>query len=108
MTDARKTQRGRILELLIKAACGWVPLPDILALGIAQYSARVFELRRLGFRIENRRERVDGVLHTYFRLNGGSAIAPRPAPATDSRALKVLREPDATLFGDLSPERYPD
>jgi hypothetical protein len=76
-----KTQRGRILELLIRRG-NWVPLPELLALGIAQYSARIHDLRALGFRIENRRERVNGALHTYFRLNGGSAIAPRMAPVS--------------------------
>jgi hypothetical protein len=96
-----KTQRGRILALLINAR--EVPLPAILALGIAQYSARIHELRALGFRIENRRERVNGALHTYFRLNGGSAIAPWPAPTTDSRALKVIQG-EESLFGDLRQE----
>jgi hypothetical protein len=85
-------------------------LPEILALGIAQYSARIFELRGMGFRIENRRERVDGVLHTYFRLNGGSAsVVPRPAPANSDSVFVVRskpnREPSGSLFGDISPDR---
>jgi hypothetical protein len=64
----RKTQRAAILRLLI-AACGEeVALPEILALGIAQYSARICELRRLGFRIENRTERRAGSRHSWFRL----------------------------------------
>jgi hypothetical protein len=49
-----KTQRSKILALLVQARGAWVPLPDILALGIAQYNARIFELRRLGFAVENR------------------------------------------------------
>jgi Helix-turn-helix domain len=76
-----KGQRGRILALLVNARGGWVPLPEILELGVAQYSARIHELRALGFRIENRRERIDGMLHTYFRLNGGTATVPRPVPS---------------------------
>jgi len=93
-----KTQRGRILALLIDAR-GEVPLPAILALGIAQYGARIHELRALGFRIENRKERVNGVLHTFFRLNGGTAtIAPR----------KQEQPTDAKLFPDLPKERHRD
>lgn len=103
MIDGRKTQRGRILALLVKARGGWVPLPDILALGIAQYSARIHELRALGFRIENRKERVDGVLHTYFRLNGGSAIAP---PVTDF-SCSLSKSGSGSLF-DLPETRHRD
>src|SRR5258708_1950577 len=39
--DSRGTQRSRILKLLIEARGNWVPLMDLLALGIAQYNARV-------------------------------------------------------------------
>ena len=46
----------------------------------AQYNARVFELRRLGFNVENRTECVDGVRHSWFRLvNSPAAPAPEPA-----------------------------
>ena len=31
---------------LLRARGNWVPLPSILALGIAQFGARIFELRR--------------------------------------------------------------
>ena len=63
-----KTQRAEILRLLIDAHGAWVPLPEILALGVAQYNARIFELRRLRFNIENRTEQVDGERHSWFRL----------------------------------------
>jgi hypothetical protein len=96
-THSGKTQRGRILALLIKAASGWVPLPEILALGIAQYNARVHELRALGFRIENRKERVNGLLHTYFRLNGGSA--------TIAKSRTEPQPESGSLFGSLAPDR---
>ncbi len=68
----RTSQRARLLHLLEESAGKWVPLLDILALNIAQYGARVFELRRQlepqRYRIENRTERIDGVLHSWFRL----------------------------------------
>ncbi len=59
---------ARVLELLEEHANDWVPLPRILALGAAQYGARILELRRAGHRIENRTEHVDGQVHSWFRL----------------------------------------
>jgi hypothetical protein len=67
-----KTQRGRILRRLIDARGAWVPLPEIMACA-AQYNARVLELRRVGFRIENRIEHIDGERHSWFRLKRGAA-----------------------------------
>jgi hypothetical protein len=75
-TAGRKTQRAAILRLLIDARGDWVPLPDILACA-AQYNARIFELRRLGFSIENRTEEIDGVRHSWFRLVN-SPVLERP------------------------------
>jgi hypothetical protein len=63
-----KSQRAAVLRLLVDAKGGWVALPDVLALGIAQYNARILELRRLGFVIENKTERVAGARHSWFRL----------------------------------------
>ena len=64
----RKTQSAAVLRLLIDAHGSWVPLPELLALGIAQYNARILELRRLGFAIENRTQRINGARHSWFRL----------------------------------------
>ncbi len=77
-----KTQRGEILALLIKARGDWVPLPQILACA-AQYNARVFELRRLGFDIENRTETdpQTGARHSWFRLV--PSTKPEPEPVSD-------------------------
>jgi hypothetical protein len=47
-----------------------------LALGIAQYSARIFELRREGFQIENRTERAGDVRRSWFRLLDSSSSPP--------------------------------
>lgn len=65
--DARRpTQRERILSLL--AGGEWIPLPKILALNIAQFGARILELRRDGHNIENRVEEVNGETHSWYRL----------------------------------------
>lgn len=74
-------QNKRILYLLREAGGAWVPLPQILALGIAQYSSRILELRRLGFKIENRMERVRGARRSWYRL----------VDASSSKASEILR-----------------
>jgi hypothetical protein len=65
--SARKTQRDRILGLLVLARGGWVGLPEIAACA-CQYGARLWELRKLGFAIENKIRNVGGVRHSWFRL----------------------------------------
>jgi hypothetical protein len=73
-----KTQRADILRVLLAARGAWVPLPEIMACA-AQYNARVFELRRMGFDVENRTECADGARHSWFRLVNSTA-APAPEP----------------------------
>ena len=120
MTNAR-TQRDRLLDLLKAGRGAWIPLPEILALGIAQYSARICELRKLGYRVENRRERVDGVQHTYFRVNGTmngttavSIAPPKQEHSAEPGRVEQAREwiararvepTEPSLFGDLRPDR---
>jgi hypothetical protein len=58
----------------------WVPLPDILALRIAQYNARFHELRKLNFSIESRTETVDGQRHSWFRLKKGAGPSQADLP----------------------------
>src|SRR4029077_3925120 len=70
----RPSQRERLLELLQSHGGAWVPLPEILDLQVAQYGARIFELRRAGYQIENRQEGE----HTYFRLLGFTAPVSAP------------------------------
>ena len=97
-----KTQSAAILHVLISARGSWVPLPEILALGIAQYNARIFELRRLGFDIENRTERIDGVRHSWFRLVCSPAVeTPRPEPLEP--AWKDRRRVTGLPLFDLPP-----
>ena len=86
----RLSEAGRILRLLQERRGEWTPLPEILALGIAQYSARIFELRRAGFGIENRTEHRDGRILSWFRLavpKGQPALFPeaeRPAELAEA------------------------
>jgi Helix-turn-helix domain len=96
-SNSRKTQRARILRLLIDARGAWVSLPTILDLHISQFGARIFELRRMGFGIENKTERDDsGAVHSWYRLN---SPAPAESPAVATPALPRA----ASSFGA---ERY--
>ena len=61
------TQRGKILQLLQKRGGRWVPSYELAAIAL-QYSARVFELRRMGHNIENKAQNVNGQVHGAFRL----------------------------------------
>ena len=64
-----RNQRKEILDLLQSRKNEWVTLPEILKLGIAQYNARVYELRHEGYKIENKTiEVTKGERHTAFRL----------------------------------------
>ena len=79
-----KTQRARILRLLIDAHGAWISLPEIMACA-AQYNARILELRRMGFNIPPpRKKRIDGQLHTWYRLVASpSPHVPKPEPAPE-------------------------
>jgi len=102
MKGSRATQRGQILELLTAARGDWVPLPKVQACA-AQYNARVFELRRLGFRIANKTRDVSGQRHSFFRL------VSRPATATRLQEQDLVTPATSGSFpefGRLAPESY--
>ena len=66
------TQNEKLDRLLSDHEGEWVPLPDVLALGIAAYSRRFEDLRKLygpqGYAIENRCERGhDGIVRSWYR-----------------------------------------
>jgi hypothetical protein len=102
--DTRKTQRSSILALLIAAKGLWVPLPDILELRISQFGARLYELRHyLHLNIENRTETVDGVRHSWYRLNPGTTNSMASAPNIPLSNQQVSDH----LFPDMT-ERHRD
>lgn len=66
------TQQAVIIDLLAENVGQWVSLPQLLKTGVAQYAARVWELRhRHGFEIENRTHIVGRQRHSFYRLKGG-------------------------------------
>jgi hypothetical protein len=82
--ESSSSQRARILRLLIEARGGWVPSPAIAECA-QQYNARLFELRRLNFRIENRVAEQNGTRLSSFRLvsSPAQAISPSTSPAAE-------------------------
>jgi hypothetical protein len=88
-------QSEKLLALLRSAHGAWVPLPDILALGLAQYNARIWDLRnKRGLNIENRTEIIKGVRHSWFRL------VDSPAPSASESAEKTTPATSATSSSD--------
>lgn len=61
------SQADRIKNFLSARAGQWVSLKEILELGIAQYNARLFELRREGLLIENKTKKVNGQIQSWYR-----------------------------------------
>ncbi len=100
--NSRASQRRQILSVLSAARGGWVSLPKITECA-AQYNARIFELRRLGFRITNRTREVDGRRQSWFRLESAPTGASSPRQTEDSRVGTVSSFPE---FGSLAPESY--
>jgi hypothetical protein len=96
----RKSQRSEILRAFLNAPGREVALPELLQIA-AQYSARIFELRKQGFRITNRIKVVDGVRHSWFKLESS------PAPTLPNDMKKGAATPAKSdgadsLFGDMS------
>ena len=62
----------RLLKFL-ESRCGqWVSGVEMQALGIRHHRQRIHDLRRAGYRIENRREYVGKRRDSCYRLRGGS------------------------------------
>jgi hypothetical protein len=87
---ASKTQGAAILAELINARGAFVPLPEILK-HAAQYSARIHELRRMGFKIENKTEIRDGVRHSWFRLENHQPVSNTRAESQPTTLFDVSR-----------------
>jgi hypothetical protein len=111
----RKTQAARILARLIEAHGGWVSVLEIsTALGILQFSARIHELREIGFSIENRMELMpDGMKHSFYRLLSSSAeieklkAVPAPIAIAAPAPASALDDGDISDFNATSPPPAP-
>jgi hypothetical protein len=94
-------QCDRILAVLRVARGAWVPLPKIIECA-AQYNARIFELRRLGHRITNRTREIDGVRHSWFRLES----SPADPLLQGSESSTVAIPSSFPEFGNIAREGY--
>jgi hypothetical protein len=103
LESSSKTQRAAILRVLTDANGAWIPLPTILELRISQYGARIFELRGLGHRIENKSEWRAGRRHSWFRLEQGPDSK---TPSVTNTSLSHSVPSSFPEFGSLEPERY--
>jgi hypothetical protein len=66
-------QQERILQVLKDAQGEWVPLGKIInppyGQGkIAQYNARIWDLRKQGYTIENKKRHINRITHSWYRL----------------------------------------
>lgn len=84
----KSSQEDRILARLKSGGAEWTPAPELARISL-QYAARLHSLRHdRGIEIENRVENTGGVKHGFYRLM---------QPATQ-----------ASLFGGISPEGFPE
>jgi hypothetical protein len=91
MRDSRRTQCDQLLSVFVASLGQWVPLPTILALGIAQFGARILELRRSGYTIRNKTEYRDGKVLSWYRLE-----------------LEPTQEKEPEQSGDELPSSFPE
>lgn len=116
-----KTQRQHILDLLIAAEGGEVPLADIMVCA-AQYNACIHALRKRGYKIVNRAETRNGIKHSWYRLessppelltpsprNKSARATPAPPLSSASVATSSIPQPAQTLslFPDLAETSAP-
>lgn len=73
-----RTQPRKILEILLAANGGEVPLAEIMSCA-AQYNNGILRLRKLGYKIVNRTERRNGITHSWYRLETGAPVTDGPA-----------------------------
>lgn len=59
-------QKAKLRFIFEQRAHQWISLPEILSMGIAQYNARIHELRADGMHIKNMTKVVDGNRLSWF------------------------------------------
>ena len=92
----RRSQDARILKLLIQAHGAEVPLPGIVRCA-AQYNRCIYNLRTAGFRVLQRSEKQNGILHSWYRLE--IEVPEDPTPAQVQRPKREKRpEQNMQLF----------
>lgn len=73
--ELKKTQRGRVLKLLLDLE--WHPYMDLAAVGGVRYSARLLELKRMGYEVETRTVHGKGETGLDYRLKSSIPGVPQ-------------------------------
>ena len=60
----------RILKFLEARQGGWISRLELLGLGLRNYRQRIGDLRRAGYRIQNRRRYRGEIRDSWYRLVG--------------------------------------
>ena len=85
--------------MLLQARGDWVPVLELARIAL-QYGVRIFELRKVGFRIENKTRVVNGVKHSWFRLVAGTAMRQVAKPHAPEDFYRPVRPVQQALFSD--------
>ncbi len=67
MTITLTTQKQELEKMFTSRPGQWITLPEILRLGIAQYNARILDLRRSGMNIQNRTYKIGGTRCSEYK-----------------------------------------
>lgn len=59
-------QKQMIKRLFEERPRQWIPVYEFIQYAL-QYGARILELRREGMRIENKKEKVNGEWHSWYK-----------------------------------------
>ena len=110
------TQRLRILNLLLSAPGQFVPAVELSKISL-QYNARLLELRRLGYEIKSKTQRVrvgarSVVVHSWFCLltenqSRAFAIGRSETPKPPKPELEK-QDDEPLLFSDLKAQHRDD
>ena len=88
------SQEARILAVLESRGSLWTPAPELARISL-QYAARIFTLRRRGFRIENKIELSRGsVKHGFYRLHQAPLITRNDTPQPQPTSASLLFHPE--------------
>ena len=85
----QRSQRGRILALLRERGSAGVTNLELYGNFLPRHGARIFELRRMGYQIERRRESA-GIFRFILRSEPTSA---KPLPVSESPSEKFTTLP---------------
>ncbi|MBA3915152.1 MAG: hypothetical protein H0X25_15150 [Acidobacteriales bacterium] len=108
--ERRPSQLSKLIELFTTNKHRPVSLPTIRALGIAQHSARLNTLRKMGYDIQNHMDRKpDGEVRSFYVLRAEPGERPRQSAAVwlgshvpDSHEPGLFPEAEASRY------LYPD